>query len=104
MAHSSGEVDENATPWVEGRTIPQVLRETARRYPDHDALVFPALGLRVTYAEFAAQVDEAARGLLALGLKHGEHVAIWATNVPEWSGLQFATARLGAALGNINPT
>ncbi|HEV3137177.1 MAG TPA: AMP-binding protein, partial [Pirellulales bacterium] len=96
-------VDENATPWVEGLTMPQVLRETAGRYPDHDALVFPALNLRVNYREFSEQVDDAARGLLALGIKHGEHVAIWATNVPEWVVLQFAAARVGAVLVNINP-
>ncbi|MGD9724200.1 MAG: AMP-binding protein [Pirellulales bacterium] len=96
-------VDEQATPWVEGRTIPQVLRETARRHGDHDALVFPALGVRSTYAEFAAQVDLAARGLVALGIGKGQHVAIWATNVPQWVVLQFATARIGAVLVNINP-
>ena len=83
--------------------MPQVLRETARRHGDHDALVFPALGVRVSYAEFSRQVDQAARGLLALGIRHGEHVAIWATNVPQWVVLQFATARIGAVLVNINP-
>ena len=97
------ETDENATPWVEGKTIGQVLRETAMRYPRHDALVFPALGLRTSYQQFDEQVDLAARGLLAVGIKSGEHVAIWATNVPEWVILQFATARIGAVLVNINP-
>jgi acyl-CoA synthetase (AMP-forming)/AMP-acid ligase II len=96
-------IDENATPWVEGLTIPQVLKETARRYPDHDALAFPRLGLHTSYREFAEQVDLAARGLVALGIKQGDHVAIWATNVPEWVVLQFATARIGAVLVNINP-
>ena len=96
-------IDESATPWVEGLTMPQVLRETVHRYGQHDALVFPARGLRVSYAEFSEQVDLAARGLLALGIKHGEHVAIWATNVPEWVVLQFAAARIGAVLVNINP-
>ncbi len=96
-------VDENARPWVEGLTMPQVLRETARKYPRTDALAFPALDLRVSYSEFSDQVDEAARGLLALGIKPGEHVAIWATNVPEWVVLQFAAARTGAVLVNINP-
>jgi len=96
-------IDESAKPWVDGLTMPQVLRETARRHGDHDALAFPALGLKVSYRDFSAQVDHAARGLLALGVKHGEHVAIWATNVPEWVVLQFATARIGAVLVNINP-
>ena len=96
-------IDENATPWVEGLTMPQVLRETARKFPNHDALAFPALNLRVSYREFSEQVNAAARGLLALGIEHGQHVAIWATNVPEWVVLQFATARIGAVLVNINP-
>ncbi len=97
------QIDENATPWVEGLTIGQVLRETARRNPQHDALVFPERQLRVSYQEFDRQVDQAARGLLALGITTGQHVAIWATNVPEWVVLQFATARIGAVLVNINP-
>jgi fatty-acyl-CoA synthase len=96
-------IDENARPWVDGLTMPQVLRETARRVGDHDALAFPAIGLRVSYREFLERVDQAARGLVALGIKHGEHVAIWATNVPNWVVLQFATARIGAVLVNINP-
>jgi fatty-acyl-CoA synthase len=96
-------IDENTAPWVDGLTIPQVLKATAGRFPDHDALVFPALGLRVSYREFSDEVDLAARGLAALDIEHGEHVAIWATNVPEWVVLQFAAARVGAVLVNINP-
>jgi fatty-acyl-CoA synthase len=103
MNNARPTVDETATPWVDGLTMSQVLRETARRFPDHDALAFPALGLRVSYREFSRQVDLAARGLVALGIRHGEHVAIWATNVPEWVVLQFAAARIGAVLVNINP-
>ena len=64
------------SPWVAGLTLPQVLAETARLHDAHDALVFPGLGLRVSYREFAAEVDLAARGLLALGIRPGEHVAI----------------------------
>jgi fatty-acyl-CoA synthase len=66
-------------------------------------MVFPQLGRRWTWRQFAADVDAAARGLLALGVQTGEHVALWATNVPEWVLLQFATARIGAVLVNINP-
>src|SRR5438045_8287534 len=91
------------TPWVDGLTIGQVLATTASRYPDREALVFPQLSRRWTWRQFAADVDAAARGLLALGIKTGEHVALWATNVPEWVLLQFATARIGAVLVNINP-
>ncbi len=90
-------------PWVEGLTVGQALERTANRFAQQDALVFPALGLRVTWREFLEQVDRAARGLLALGIGRGEHVAVWATNVPQWVVLQFATARIGAVLVTINP-
>ena len=90
-------------PWVDGLTIGQVLAETARRHGDREALVFPQLGRRWTWRQFAADVDAAARGLIALEIKPGEHVALWATNVPQWVLLQFAAARMGAVLVNINP-
>jgi fatty-acyl-CoA synthase len=90
-------------PWVEGLTIAQILVRTARAFPARDALVFPALGLRLSFAQLLDEVDRAARGLVALGIGRGEHVAIWATNVPQWVILQFATARIGAVLVTINP-
>jgi fatty-acyl-CoA synthase len=96
-------MSEHATPWVEGLTIGEVLRRTAERYPTHDAAIFPAQGLELSYAKFAAEVDAAARGLLALGIGKGDHVAIWATSVPQWALLQFATARIGAVLVTVNP-
>src|SRR5262245_45683241 len=94
---------EAATPWVDSLTLGQVLAETARLHPNRKAMVFPQLGRRWTWRQFADDVDAAARGLIALGIKTGEHVALWATNVPEWVLLQFATARIGAVLVNINP-
>ena len=90
-------------PWVEGLTIPAVLDATASRFADRDALVFPARDLRRNYVEFVRDVDACARGLVALGIGKGDHVAIWATNVPQWVVLQFATARIGAVLVTINP-
>jgi fatty-acyl-CoA synthase len=90
-------------PWVDGLTFSQVLRETVRRFPDHDALVFPKLSYRRSYAEFHADVEQAARAMMALGVQPGEHVGIWATNWPEWVILQFAAAQAGAVLVNINP-
>jgi fatty-acyl-CoA synthase len=90
-------------PWLAGLTIPQVLDRTIQEFGDRDALVFPRLGLRLSYHEFGEQIDRAACGLLALGVSSGEHVAIWATNLPEWVILQFATARIGAVLVTINP-
>ncbi len=90
-------------PWVHGLTIGQVLAETARKFPDEDACVFPKLAYRLSWSQLDSQVSVVARGLLAMGVRPGEHVAIWATNVPEWVLLQFATAKIGAVLVTINP-
>lgn len=100
MGEVTGRVE---IPWVDGLTIPQVLARTVAEHGSRDAVAFPQLKLRWSYRQFAEQVDEAARGLLAIGIQPGEHVAIWATNVPEWVVLQFATARVGAVLVTINP-
>src|SRR5262245_5472491 len=94
-------VDEK--PWVDGLTIGQMLATTASKHGDRDALVFPALGYRRTYREFQADVVAAARGLSALGIGRGDHVALWATNVPQWVVLQYATATIGAVLVTVNP-
>ncbi|HEV3007221.1 MAG TPA: AMP-binding protein [Pirellulales bacterium] len=95
--------EEPAAAVTPALTIGAALARTAAAHGQSDALVFPALGLRLSYGELQAQVDTAARGLLALGVGHGDHVALWATNVPEWVVLQFATARIGAVLVTINP-
>jgi fatty-acyl-CoA synthase len=91
------------SPWVDGLTIGQVLARTAEQHPDRDALIFPAAGVRLNYWQFHRAVYEAAKGMMALGVGKGQHVAVWATNVPEWVILQFATARIGAVLVTINP-
>lgn len=93
----------NETPWVEGKTIDQVFRETVRQFPDQLAAVFCEPGWQKSWRELDREVDRAARGLMAMGLGKGDHVAVWATNVPEWLVLQFATARIGAVLVAINP-
>src|SRR5262249_34412992 len=77
--------------------------QTVAAYGTHDALAFPQRGYRRTYAEFQADVREAARALLALGVQPGEHIGIWATNWPQWVVTQFASAAVGAVLVNINP-
>ena len=92
-----------APPWVDGLTVGQVLRRTAERFPDRDALVFPALGVRYSWAELDRRVDAVAAGLIAQGVAAGEHVGIWSMNVPEWVVAQFAVARAGAVLVNVNP-
>lgn len=96
-------MSESTTPWVDGLTIGQVLRETAQRFPSAEAFVFPEFQTRSTYREFDEQVDRVARGLLALGLQRGDHLAVWATNWPQWLLLQFGSARAGIVLVTINP-
>jgi fatty-acyl-CoA synthase len=91
-------------PWIDGLTIADALQQTAERCPAHDALVFPQLAYRRSYAEFRAEVREIARALLALGVGHGEHIGIWATNLPQWVLIQFAAAQVGPVLVNINPS
>jgi fatty-acyl-CoA synthase len=96
-------VDAWERPWVDGQTFAAVLRAAAERFGDHDALVFPQLEYRRGYAAFWSDVQKCARALVALEVPHGDHVAIWATNWPEWVVLQFAVASVGAVLVNINP-
>src|SRR5215471_11597008 len=84
------------------KTLSQVLREKAQAQPDHDFLVYADRNLRFTYAEFDRRVDDFARGLLSIGIRKGDHVGIWATNVPDWNTVLFACARIGAVLVTIN--
>jgi fatty-acyl-CoA synthase len=86
-----------------GQTIGENLAETAGRFPDADALVSRHQDVRLTYAQFDAEVDRVARGLLARGLAKGDRVGIWSPNNAEWVLVQYATARLGVVLVNINP-
>jgi fatty-acyl-CoA synthase len=95
--------DDGLVPWVHDRTVGAILRATAKRYPDHDAVVFPGLGLRWSWAELDRRVDSAASALIALGVGPGEHVGIWSMNCPEWVVTQFAVGRIGSVLVNINP-
>lgn len=90
-------------PALRELTIPALLAETAARWPDRPAVVARAPGLRWSWAEFAAQVDRVAAGLLAAGLGRGDRLGIWAPNRIEWLLAQFATARLGVILVAINP-
>ncbi len=85
-------------------TIPALLKDTAAKYPEHPAAVFCDQSVRWTYGEFDRAVDELAKGLLSLNLSTGDHVGIWSPNRCEWLLTQFATARLGIILVNINPS
>ncbi len=84
-------------------TIPQLLRETVSRFGPREAMVFPEQNARLSYYDLDRAVDELASGLLALGLVKGDRVGIWSPNRLEWVLTQFATARIGAVLVNINP-
>src|SRR5918999_3280014 len=88
---------------VEGLTVGGLLDLVTERRPEDDALVYVERGLRYSYAEFEKVVERCARALMALGLKKGDHVAVWAQNVPEWVILQFATGKMGAVLVTVNP-
>jgi len=83
-------------------TLGEVLREKARLRPDQDFLVYADRDLRFTYAEFDKRVDNFAKGLLSMGLKKGDHLGIWATNVPDWNTILFACARLGVVSVTVN--
>jgi fatty-acyl-CoA synthase len=84
-------------------TIPALLAQTVARFGDRPAVLFREQGIRWSWREFAAVVDEMAAGLLALGLQRGDRVGIWSPNRAEWLVTQFATARVGLILVNINP-
>ncbi|BBY93859.1 AMP-binding protein [Mycobacterium gallinarum] len=84
-------------------TIGQNFERTVAANPDGDALVDMASSRRWTYTELNDDVDLIARGLMALGIERGERVGIWAPNCPEWTIVQYATAKIGAILVNINP-
>src|SRR5690348_500318 len=88
---------------LDGRTIPQVLNTTAGLYPDCDAAIVRHQGVRMTWREFHAAVEQTARGLVGLGLKPGDRVGVWSANCIEWLLLQFGTARAGLVLVNVNP-
>src|SRR5438105_362213 len=86
-----------------GQTIGDNLRRTAARVPDHPALVVCAQGYRASYADLYDQTGRLARGLLARGVARGDRVGIWSPNRYEWVLLQYAAARVGAILVNLNP-
>ncbi|HPB81022.1 MAG TPA: AMP-binding protein, partial [Spirochaetota bacterium] len=77
-------------------TIGNLLRETAGKYPEHDALIYPEFGIRQNYRQFLEECEKVAKGFMALGIKRGDHVSVWASNVPEWVYLQFGLSMIGA--------
>ncbi len=102
MAAPSYSHGTSAVPLL-GETIGQNLRRTVERHPDREALVVRHQGFRASYRELWDLSGRAAKGLLARGVARGDRVGIWAPNRFEWVVVQYATARLGAILVNINP-
>src|SRR5215211_5116879 len=97
--------------YARGETSPALLEETiggnleriVAEHGDREALVEVASGRRWTYAELDADVNALTRGLLAAGIAKGDRVGIWAPNCAEWTLVQYATAKVGAILVNVNP-
>ncbi len=83
-------------------TIGDLLDDIAEKYPDHEAIVYADRPFRKTYSQFRDLCNEVAKGFIAMGIKKGDHVAVWTTNYPEWILAQFATAKIGAVLVTVN--
>jgi len=90
-------------PELRYMTIPKMFRETVARFGPREALVFTATGERYSYYDFDREIDALASGLLALGLEKGDRIGIWSPNRYEWVLTQFASARIGVIMVNINP-
>ena len=86
-----------------GLTVGEMLDKTTDRFPEREALVERATGRRWTFADLRRQVDQLALGLLDVGIKRGDRVGVWAPNCAEWVLTQYATAKIGAILVNVNP-
>ena len=86
-----------------GETIDENLKKTVAKYADQEALICSHQNYSATYKEFYDQVVEVAKGLIALGVKRGERVGVWSPNCYQWTLLQYATAKIGVILVNINP-
>jgi len=89
-------------PLIE-KTVGSFFDEVVSRYGDREALVSRHQGLRFTYAQLRERVDEFAVALLGFGVQKGDRVGIWSPNNAEWVMTQFATAKVGAILVNVNP-
>ncbi len=84
------------------KTLGSYIEKWAYETPDHDFMVFADRGLRFSYSEFNKRVDKLAKGLLYIGVGKGDHLGIWATNVPDWLTYTFAAAKIGAVVVTVN--
>ena len=83
-------------------TMGELLKDTAAKFPRHDALIYPDTGLKQNYNQFLNTCKDVAKGFMAIGVKKGDHVSVWTTNVPEWIYTQFALGMIGAVLVTVN--
>jgi len=83
-------------------TIGEFFEEQVRKAPNRDFIVYPDRNLRFSYSEFNDRVDDLAKGLISIGITKGDHVGIWARNVPDWLTFLFATAKIVAVLVTVN--
>ncbi len=83
-------------------TVGGMLEEMTRKYPDHECVLYSDRPFRKTYSEFNSICNSVAKSFMKMGIKKGDHVAMWATNVPEWLITLFATAKIGAVLVTVN--
>jgi len=102
MKQKSYEQGLSNTPLL-GETISENLKRTVKKYSNREALVVPYQNYRATYIEFWDQITQVAKGLVAFGVKKGDRVGIWSSNRFEWVIIQYATARIGAIMVNVNP-
>ena len=84
-------------------TIGRYFRNQVAVDPDHEFVVYPDRALRWTYREFDERTDELAKGLLAVGMRPGDHLGVWARNIPDWLTFMYATAKIGVVMVTVNP-
>ena len=84
------------------KTIGVLLDETVSLYPEKEAVIYSETGLRYSYKEFQHACNKVAKGFMSLGIKKGDHIAVWASNKPEWLVAQYASAKIGAVLVTVN--
>ena len=84
-------------------TIGAYLRMQTAIDPDHEFVVYPDRALRWTYRDFDQRTDELAKGLLAIGMEPGDHLGVWARNIPDWLTFMYATSKIGVVMVTVNP-
>ncbi len=84
------------------KTVGEIVKEQAELHPNQEAYVYPEHGIRKTYKQFDEETDLLAKAFIGMGIKKGDHVAIWSDNKREWLLSQFATGKMGAVLVTVN--